>query len=167
MESGDWRSSWSCFLHPISPHHTQNANIHFLVFRVTMGFLSTKSLASHTTAFLLGMVWASTQCSVLISNVTIPTVKSALADMPEEQPCVPPKEDVAAKSLPGPPVTITRVSSSTKQDFAVAYKESLNFFDDITSKSWAMLKEKVKQMPPNSRRDVRTDKNPATWFQHN
>jgi hypothetical protein len=58
------------------------------------------------------------------------------------------------------------VSSTSKvAAFSLAYEESLGFFDDIASHTWELLKQKVRQMGPNTKGDPLNDLHPGRFFQ--
>jgi len=50
---------------------------------------------------------------------------------------------------PKSPFIYSDFSNSNVNDFALAKKESLGFFDDVTSAHWGLLKQKVSEMSPN------------------
>lgn len=56
-----------------------------------------------------------------------------------------PASTAASVPAPSPPSS----GRGDGDDFALAYRESLGFFDDVPSKHWELMKTKVREMSPN------------------
>jgi len=68
----------------------------------------------------------------------------------------------ALLNQPSLPLIYSDVSNSNVNDFALAKKESLGFFDDVTSAHWELLKQKVSDMSPNYSTQLLPHTDPVT-----